>query len=70
MNPEKHPRGLNPQDRKEFNSLAKRLLELYDKMTPGATFRKLVSGGDGKNLLVLFRGTEVDAMRIANLLED
>jgi hypothetical protein len=57
MNEKEHPRGLSPQQRKEWHKKCKRLLELYASMPQGDTSKKCIAGGDTKgNCMFFFQG--------------
>jgi hypothetical protein len=66
-----HPRGLNPEERKEWHDLCTRLFELYEKMPIGETKRKFIGGTSEHNMdtiLIMFKGSVDDVFKIREIL--
>lgn len=67
-----HPRGLHPEEKKEFHKLCSRIFELYDSMPMGKTKRKVLAGCNEKGsdtCLLMFKGSPEDLFKMREFLD-
>ncbi len=64
---------MNECEKKEFNQLGNRMLELYEKADQNGSFRKILCAEDDNfsgNMIMFFQGSKEDASAVRDFLNN